>query len=74
MSTRQLKKTLISAEPRPVAERTVTAPGMSFIASSMGRVMVAIIWSAGITPLSARITTRGKSVRGNTDDDSVDAA
>ncbi len=68
MSTCQLKKTLISAEPRPVAERIVTAPGMSFIASSIGRVMVAIISSPGITPLSTRMTTRGKFVCGNTDD------
>ena len=35
-------------------------PGMFFIASSTGRVIVAIISSAGITPLSMRITTRGK--------------
>ncbi len=68
MSTCQLKKTLIWAEPRLVAERTETAPGMSFIASSMGRVMVAIISSAGMMPLFTRMTTRGKSVCGNTDD------
>src|SRR5206468_4030564 len=74
MFTCQLKKTLISAEPRPVVERTVTAPGMSFIASSMGRVMVAIISSAGMTPLSTRMTTRGKFVCGNTDDGICSAA
>ena len=68
MSTCQLKKTLTSAEPRPVAERTDTAPGMSFIASSIGRVMVAIISSAGMTPLSMRMTQRGKLVCGKTDD------
>ncbi len=68
MSTDQSKKTLISAEPRPVADRTVTDPGMSFIASSMGRVIVAIISSAGMTPLSTRMTTRGKLVCGNTED------
>ena len=68
MSTRQLKKTLICAEPRLVAERTVSAPGMSFIASSMGRVTVAIISSAGMMPLFTRMTTRGKFVCGNTDD------
>src|ERR1039458_8875566 len=68
MSTRQLKKMLIWAEPRLVAERTDTAPGMSFIASSMGRVTVAIISSAGMMPLSTRMTTRGKLVCGNTDD------
>ena len=68
MSTCQLKKMLIWAEPRLVAERTDTAPGMSFIASSMGRVTVAIISSAGMMPLSTRMTTRGKSVCGKTDD------
>ncbi len=68
MSTRQLKKTLICAEPRLVEERTVSAPGMSFIASSIGRVMVAIISSAGMMPLFTRMTTRGKFVCGKTDD------
>ena len=56
MFTCQLKNTFTSALPRPVADRTCTTPGMSFIASSIGRVMVAIISSAGITPLSIRIT------------------
>ncbi len=74
MSTFQLKKTLTSAEPRPVAERIVTTPGMSFMASSMGRVMVAIISSAGMTPLSTRMTTRGKFVCGKTEDGKVSAA
>ncbi len=68
MSTCQLKKTLICAEPRLVAERTVSAPGMSFIASSIGRVIVAIISSAGMMPLFTRMTTRGKFVCGKTDD------
>src|SRR5277367_4169386 len=68
MSTFQLKKTLICAEPRLVDERTVSAPGMSFNASSMGRVTVAIISSAGMMPLFAMITTRGKFVCGKTDD------
>ena len=45
MSTDQLKKTFTSADPRPVIERTFTTPGMSFIASSIGRVTVAIIQS-----------------------------
>ena len=73
MSTFQLKKTLTSAEPRPVAERTVVTPGMSFIASSMGRVMVAIISSAGMTPLSTRTTTRGKFVWGKTEEEILNA-
>src|SRR5439155_20577469 len=74
MSADHVKKTLTSAEPRPVAERTVNAPGMSFIASSIGRVTVAIIASAGVTPLSTRITTRGNLVCGNTEDGRMDAA
>src|SRR2546422_10346310 len=60
MSVPHLKKTLISAEPRPVVERMETEPRMSFIASSMGRGMGAIISSAGVTPVSTRMKTRGK--------------
>ena len=74
MSTFQSKKTLISAEPRLVAERIDATPGMSFMASSIGRVIVAIIWSAGMTPLSTRTTTLGKSVCGKTDVGMVKAA
>src|SRR5438309_8375387 len=73
MSTDQLKNTFTSAEPRPVTERTFTTPGMSFIASSIGRVTVAIISSPGITPLSIKMTTRGKSVWGNTEEGIVSA-
>ncbi len=47
-------------------ERTSFNPGTLFTDSSMGRVMVTIIWSIGITPLSTPMTTRGKSVVGNT--------
>ena len=43
-------------------------PGMPFMASSMGRVIVAIISLAGMMPLFTSTTTRGKSVRGKTDD------
>src|SRR5437016_12103277 len=68
MSTDQLKNTFTSADPRLVAERTLVTPGMSFIASSMGRVIVAIIWSAGITPLSIVTATRGKFVCGKIDE------
>src|SRR5665213_2757173 len=68
ISTFQLKKTLICAEPRLVADRTVSAPGMSLSASSMGRVTVAIISSAGVMPLFTMMTTRGKFVCGKTDD------
>src|SRR4051812_49779744 len=71
MSTLQLKNTLMSAEPRAVVERIFSAPGIPFIASSMGLVMVAIISSAGITPLSMRMTTRGKLVCGKTEEGMV---
>src|SRR5438132_14115702 len=71
MSTFQSKKTLMSAEPRAVVERIFSAPGIPFIASSMGLVMVAIISSAGMTPLSMRMTTRGKLVCGKTEDGMV---
>ena len=67
MSVDQSKKTFTAAEPRPVVERMLAVPGMFFMASSTGRVIVAIISSAGITPLSISSTTRGKSVCGNTD-------
>ena len=43
MSTCQLKKRLISAEPRLVVERTSSSPGTLLTASSIGRVMVTII-------------------------------
>src|SRR6266576_3762074 len=71
MSTFQSKKTLMSAEPRAVVERMLVEPGMSFIASSIGLVMVAIISSAGMTPLSMRMTTRGKLVCGKTEEGMV---
>ena len=52
--------------PRPVFERTRTVPGTSFMAFSIGLVIVAIISSAGISPLSIMIVTRGKLVCGKT--------
>src|SRR6202034_4611453 len=67
MLTDQLKKRLISAEPRLVLERTVTSPGTLLTAFSMGLVMVTSIWPTGITPLSTPITTRGKLVSGKTE-------
>ncbi len=73
MSTRQLKKTLTTLEPRPVLERTLSTPGASFIASSIGLVIVAIISSAGISPLSTMMVTRGKLVCGKTLDGIDDA-
>ncbi len=73
MSTCQSKNRSISAEPRLVMERTCFSPGTPFTASSIGRVMVTIIWSIGITPLSTPMTTRGKSVEGKTEIGMVNA-
>src|SRR5712691_1861076 len=66
MSTYQLKKRSISADPRLVVDRTSSSPGTLFTASSTGRVTVTIIWSIGITPLSTASTRRGKLVVGKT--------
>src|SRR5579885_1251068 len=66
MSTFQLKNRSISAEPRLVFERTSCNPGTLFTASSIGRVTVTIIWSIGMTPLSAAIRILGKFVVGKT--------
>jgi hypothetical protein len=65
MSQRKNRST--SAEPRLVMERTVNRPGTLFTVSSMGRVMVTIIWSIGMTPLSTAIRIRGKFVEGKTE-------
>src|SRR5215469_4389295 len=66
MSTCQLKNKSTSADPRLVMERTFSRPCTLLTACSTGRVIVTIIWSIGITPLSIPITMRGKSVDGNT--------
>src|SRR5712692_4995450 len=66
MSRSQEKNRSISADPRLVMERTSCSPGTLFTASSMGRVMVTIIWSVGMTPLSTAIRIRGKFVAGKT--------
>ena len=66
MSTFQLKKRSISAEPRLVLDRTSSSPGTLLTASSSGRVIVTIIWSIGITPLSTARRIRGKFVVGKT--------
>src|SRR5207248_2363274 len=66
ISTFQSKNKSTSAEPRLVIERTCCRPGTLFTASSSGRVMVTIIWSMGITPLSTPTMMRGKSVVGKT--------
>src|SRR5438093_12978975 len=66
MSTFQSKKRSISAEPRLVMERTCCNPGTLLTASSRGRVMVTIIWSIGMTPLSTPMTIRGTFVAGKT--------
>jgi hypothetical protein len=57
------------AAPRLVEDLTLTTPGMLFMDSSTGRVMVAIISLAGMMPLLTMMTMRGKFVSGNTDDD-----
>ena len=67
MSTFQLKNRSTSAEPRLVIDRTDSRPGTLLTASSTGRVIVTIIWSIGITPLSIPITMRGKFVSGKTE-------
>src|SRR5271165_1778269 len=67
MSTCQLKNRSTSADPRLVIERTCCSPGTVFTDSSIGRVIVTIIWSIGITPLSTPMMTRGKSVVGKTE-------
>src|SRR5438105_8694331 len=73
MFTFQSKYRSISAEPRLVIERTDCNPGTLLTASSKGRVMVTIIWSIGITPLSTPISTRGKFVVGKTEIGMVNA-
>ncbi len=67
MSTFQSKNKSISADPRLVMDRTCCSPSTLLTASSMGLVTVTNIWSIGMTPLSTPITTRGKSVEGNTE-------
>src|ERR1700730_60479 len=66
ISTFQSKKRSISAEPRLVMDFTFSSPGTLLTASSRGRVIVTIIWSIGITPLSTAIRIRGKFVAGKT--------
>src|SRR5512135_2534989 len=66
MSTSQEKNRSISADPRLVMERTSCKLGTLFTDSSIGRVMVTIIWSVGMTPLSTAIRMRGKLVAGKT--------
>ena len=53
-------------QPSPPNARSETA-------SSRGRVIVTIIWSIGITPLSTPIRTRGKFVAGKTSTVTVNA-
>ena len=73
MSTDQLKKRLISAEPRLDTERTSSRPGTARTACSSGRVMATSICSMGITPLSTPMMIRGKFVVGKTATGSVRA-
>src|SRR5437773_11802442 len=64
MSTFQLKKRLISEEPREVLDLIVWMPGTPFIASSMGRVTETRICGAEATPVSTRTTMRRNGVAG----------
>ena len=66
MSTFHEKKRSISAEPRLVIDCTRSRPWTLLTASSIGRVIVTIIWSIGATPLSTPTSTRGKSTSGKT--------
>jgi hypothetical protein len=74
MSTFQLKKRLISAEPRLLTDRTSSRPGTLRTASSIGRVIAISICSIGITPLSTPMMIRGKFVVGKTATGSVNAS
>src|SRR4029077_1737004 len=62
----QSKNRSISAEPRLVFDLTCCSPGTLVTGASMGRVIMTIIWSMGITPLSTAIRMRGKLVVGKT--------
>jgi len=66
MSTSQVKKRSISALPRLVMDQRRSRPCTVLSFSSSGRVMVTIIWSMGMTPLSTPTITRGKLVSGKT--------
>ncbi len=65
MSRPQPKSIEICADPRLVAERTSCTPGIARSASSIGRVTVSAVWSAGRLPASRSTTTRGKDTCGN---------
>src|SRR6184192_2948925 len=60
MSSPQLKLTEISAEPRLVVDLTLRTPGIARSASSTGVVTSTVICSAGRSPASSVIRTRGK--------------
>src|SRR6266496_2222263 len=60
MSSPQLKLTEISAVPRLVVDLTLRTPGMARTASSTGVVTSTVICSAGRSPASSVIRTRGK--------------
>src|SRR5881392_1613293 len=60
MSSPQLKFTEISAVPRLVVDLTLRTPGIARTASSTGVVTSTVICSAGRSPASSVIRTRGK--------------
>ena len=65
MSAPQSKVIAISALPRLVVERTSRTPRTRRTASSTGVVTSIAIWSAGRSPASSVICTRGKATLGN---------
>src|SRR6266478_9894626 len=64
MSSPQLKLTDISEVPRLVVDLTLRTPGMARTASSTGVVTSTVICSAGRSPASSVIRTRGKLIWG----------
>ena len=65
MSCPQSKFTEMSAEPRLDVERMLRNPGTARTASSTGIVTSVVMRSAGRSPASRLITTRGNSTCGN---------
>src|SRR5438093_1194040 len=69
MSSPQLKLTEISPVPRLVVDLTLRTPGMARTASSTGVVTSTVICSAGRSPASSVIRTRGKLTWGKSETD-----
>src|SRR5438034_11485319 len=67
MSSPQLKFTEISAVPRLVVDLTLRTPGIARTASSTGVVTSTVICSAGRSPESSVMRTRGKLTCGKSE-------